>query len=109
MVKKETSVVSFTGEQNIICSQTQLYDIAHEKTIICGHLLAGQVVGSRPMKRKKIWHRMINYFQPLSHEKGVVISDSYGLYFQTPRRLKYFLYYVSEPIVVAKSLLEDIS
>ena len=58
---------------------------------------------------------MINYFQPLSHEKRIeeenlkfVISDSYGLYFQPPRRLKHFLYYVSEPIVVAKSLLEDI-
>ena len=38
-----------------------------------------------------------------------VISDSYGLYFQPPRRLKHFLYYVSEPIVVAKSLLEDVS
>ena len=71
MVKKEKSVVSFTGEQNIICSQTQLYDIAHEKTIICGHLLAGQVVGFRPMKRKKIWRRMINYFQPLSLEKRI--------------------------------------
>ena len=73
------------------------------------------MVGFRPVKRKKIWHRMINYFQPLSHEKRIeeenlkfVISDSYGLYFQPPRRLKHFLYYVSEPIVVAKSLLEDI-
>ena len=33
--KKEKSVVSFTHEQNIICSQTQLDDIAHEQTIIC--------------------------------------------------------------------------
>ena len=37
-----------------------------------------------------------------------VISDSYGLYVQPPRRLKHFLYYVSEPIGGAKSLLEDI-
>ena len=37
-----------------------------------------------------------------------VISDSYGLYIQPPRRLKHFLYYVSEPIDVAKSLIEDI-
>ena len=58
---------------------------------------------------------MINYFQPLSHEKRIeeenlkfVISDSYGLYFEPPRRLKHFPYYVSEPIVGAKSLLEDI-
>ena len=68
------------------------------------------------MKRKKTWHRMINYFLPLSYEKRIkkknlmfVISDSYGLYFQPPRSLKHFLYYVSEPIVVAKSLLEDVS
>ena len=29
--KKEKNVVSFTYEQNIICSQTQLDDIAHEQ------------------------------------------------------------------------------
>ena len=28
-----------------ICSQTQLYDISHKQTIICRHLLAGQVPG----------------------------------------------------------------
>ena len=28
-------MLSFTYEQNIICSQTQLDDIAHEQTIIC--------------------------------------------------------------------------
>ena len=32
--KKEKSLVSFTHEQNIICSQTNLDDIAHEQTII---------------------------------------------------------------------------
>ena len=75
----------------------------------------GEVVGFRPVKRKKIWHRMITYFQPLSHEKRIeednlkfVISDSYGVYFQPLRCLKHFLYCVSEPIVVDKSLLEDI-
>jgi len=46
-------VVSFTHEQNIICSQTQLDDIAHEQTIICRQLFAGHVVGFRLMKRKK--------------------------------------------------------
>ena len=63
---------------------------------------------------------MINYFQPLSHEKRMeeenlkfVISDSYGLYFQPPRRLKHFLYYVSEPFVGAskkkkKNLLDGL-
>ena len=33
--KKEKSKVSFTHEQNIICSKTQLDGIAHEQTIIC--------------------------------------------------------------------------
>ena len=32
--KKEKSTVSFTHEQNIICSQAQLDSIAHEQTII---------------------------------------------------------------------------
>ena len=51
--KKEKSVVSFTHGQNIICSQAQLDDIAHEQTIICRQIFAGHLVGSRPMKRKK--------------------------------------------------------
>ena len=59
-------MVSFTHEQNIICSQTinqtQLDDIAHEQTIICRQLFAGHVVVSRPMKRKKNWLRMIIIF-----------------------------------------------
>ena len=37
--KKEKSVVSFTHEQHIICSQTQLNDIGHEQTIIVGSYL----------------------------------------------------------------------
>ena len=52
--KKEKSVVSFTHEQNIIYSQTELDDIAHEQAIICKQLFAGHLVGSRSMKRKKI-------------------------------------------------------
>ena len=52
-------MVSFTHEQNIICSQTKLNDIAHKQNIICRQLFAGHVVGSRPMKRKKNLHRMI--------------------------------------------------
>ena len=56
--QKEKSVVSFTHEQNSICSQKQLNDIAHEHTIICRQLFAGHVVGSRTMKRKKHLHRM---------------------------------------------------
>ena len=57
--KKEKSVVSFTHEQNIICSQTKLDDIAHEQTIICRQLFAGHVVGCRPMKSKKNSQQMI--------------------------------------------------
>ena len=51
--KKEKSVVSFTHEQTIICSQIELADIAHEQTIICRQLFTGHLVDSRPMKRKK--------------------------------------------------------
>ena len=44
---------SFTREHNIICSQIQLDDIAHEQTIIiCMQLFARHLVGFRPMKRK---------------------------------------------------------
>ena len=59
MNEQGASVVSFTHEQNSICSQKQLNDIAHEHTIICRQLLAGHVVGSRKMKRKKHLHQMI--------------------------------------------------
>ena len=45
--KKEKSMVLFTHEQNIICSQTQLDNIGHEQTDICGQLFAGHVMGSR--------------------------------------------------------------
>ena len=60
--KKEKSTVSFMHKQNIICSQTQLDGIAHEHTIICRQLFAGQVVGSWLMKRKKNLLRMIITF-----------------------------------------------
>ena len=52
--KKDKSLVSFAHEQNIICNQTHLNDIAYEHSIICRQLFASHVVGSRPMKRKKI-------------------------------------------------------
>ena len=61
-------MVSFIHEQNIICSQSQLDDIAHEQTITCGEArdhnynrtgFADHMVGSRPIKRKKNLHRMI--------------------------------------------------
>ena len=61
-------MVLFTLEQNSICSQKQLNDIAHEHTIICRQLLAGHVVGSRPMQGKKHLHRIIIIFtQPASN------------------------------------------
>ena len=60
--KKEKSTVSSTHVQNIICSQTQLHEIAHEQTIIYRQLFKGHVVGSRPMKRKKNLLRMIIRF-----------------------------------------------
>ena len=37
--KKKKREVSFTHEQNIICSLTQLDAIVHEQTIICGQLV----------------------------------------------------------------------
>ena len=51
-------MVSFRNEQNIICNQTQLDDIAHKQIIICRLLFAGHVVGFRPMKTKTNLDRM---------------------------------------------------
>ena len=52
-------MVLFAYEQKIICSETQLDDIALEQTIICRQVFTGHVVGSRAMKNKKNLHRMI--------------------------------------------------
>jgi len=52
-------VVSFTHEQNIICIKTPLDDMTHEQAILCRNLFTGHVVGSLPIKRKKIMHRMM--------------------------------------------------
>ena len=48
--------------------ETKIEDIAHEQTIICRQLFAGHVVGSRPMKRKKIEEKVFPPFSvfPLS-------------------------------------------
>ena len=59
---KEKSVVSFTLEQNIICSQTKLDDSAHQQTIIWRHLRPG-LVSSQPMKRRKYLQRIIMSFK----------------------------------------------
>ena len=70
--KKRKSVVSFT----------QLDNVAHEQTIICRHLIAGHVVGSQPMRRKKNLRQMIIRFS--SHpranvrHKGPLSSASAG-------------------------------
>ena len=51
--KKKKGVVLLTHEQNVICSQTKLHDIAHEQTINCRQLVAGQLLGFQPLKREK--------------------------------------------------------
>ena len=48
-------MVLFSHEQNIICGQTQLDDIAHLQAIICRWLFAGHKAGSWPMKGKTAW------------------------------------------------------
>ena len=55
--KQGASMVSFTHEQNSICSQKLFNNIVHEHTIICRQLLSGDIVGSWPMKRKKHLHQ----------------------------------------------------
>ena len=61
--KKEKSLVSFTHEENIICSQKKTDNIVHIKqTTICRQLFAGHMVRSRPMKRKKNLQWMIIIF-----------------------------------------------
>ena len=64
------SVVSFMHEQNSICSEKQLNDIAHKHTILCRQLFVGHMVGSRPMKRKKHLHRMIITFSSGMYRGG---------------------------------------
>ena len=56
--EKEKNMISFTHQQNIICSQTKLDAIGHEQTIICRQLFAGHLVGSHPKKRKKHLQQM---------------------------------------------------
>ena len=56
-------------KQNIVGSQTQLDDIAHEQTINCRQLFAGHIVGSLPMKMKKNFYD--NYYGQCSLMKFV--------------------------------------
>ena len=60
-------MVLFIHEQNIICSQTQLDDIAHEQTVICRQLFAGHMLGFRPVKRRKNLHQIIKEMIGLSN------------------------------------------
>ena len=60
-------MVLFIHEQNIICSQTQLDDIAHEQTVISRQLFAGHMLGFRPMKRRKNLHQIIKEMIGLSN------------------------------------------
>ena len=81
--KKEKSTVSFTHEQNIICSQTLLDGIVHEQTIICRQLFLGHVVGPRPMKRKKNLLRMIISLTG-KDRKRFNITKIYFIYITSP-------------------------
>lgn len=45
------SVITFTHEQNIFCSETRLDGSAHENSIICRQLFAMHLVGSRPIEK----------------------------------------------------------
>ena len=74
--KKKKNVVSLTHEQNIICSLTQLDAIAHEQAIIWRQSFTGNVLDSRPIKRKKNLHRMIiRFMQNLARELSVGVTD----------------------------------
>ena len=59
--KKEKSVVLFMHEQNIICSQTQLDDIAHEQTVIRRQFFAGHMVDLQPIKRRNFFSHFDGY------------------------------------------------
>ena len=74
--KREKRALLFTYEQKIICSETQLEDIALEQTIICRQVFAGHVVGSRAIKKKKNLHRIDNssYYKFIVCPIGRVIS-----------------------------------
>ena len=74
--QERSHMVLFTLEQNIICSQTQLDNIAHEDTIICRQLFAGHVVGFQPIKRKKSLHRMIIQFIHLPFSNPLLVCIS---------------------------------
>ena len=66
--KKEKSLVSFTHEQNIICSQKKMDNVVHFKqTIICRQLFAGHVVKKHLMVGSRV--RLEQVFLSLVMEK----------------------------------------
>ena len=71
-------MVSFTHEQNIICSQTQLDNIAHEQTIICRQLFAGHVLTIE--KEEKLFATNNNVLllklTKIQYKKNTFISNS---------------------------------
>ena len=72
-------MVSFAQEQNTICSQTQLDDIAPEQNItqfICTQLSPGHVVGSQPIKCKKNLLRIIRGVLIIASNQGSLQSKS---------------------------------
>jgi len=89
--KKEKSVVSFTHEHNIICSQTQLEDTVHEQSLICRQLFAGHVEGSGPMKRGKIFHPMIKSVTSNSPETQTKINCPVLSLYAFPTRNHFYL------------------
>ena len=52
-------MVIFMHEQNNICSQTQLDNIAHEQTIIRSQFFAGHMVDFQPIKRKNFFFSIL--------------------------------------------------
>ena len=90
--KKEKSLVLFTYEQNIICSQTKMDNIEPEQTITWRQLFVGHVVDFRPIKNKKNLQRMIIIIIIYCHHiyfVGVLVQQ------QLPSRLahSFFLCY----------------
>ena len=64
-LKKEKSAVSSTPEQNVICSQfVGQHWVWADHYGICSQFFASHVVDSRPLKRKKNFHRIIKSVMP---------------------------------------------
>ena len=75
----QKSVVSFTHEQNIFCSKTNLDAIAHVQTIICRELFAGHVLGSCPMKKEGKNASNDNYYLSMHFLDFLkVLSNNFG-------------------------------